>query len=356
MTNVAKSRIWNAAQWKESANLDKFDAPDLIAEQKKGDRSERSTKSTSAATAAKKQRIAANKKEKQEREADGEFDADEEEEDGSNPKKGRRTPAKKLAKSPAVGKGKEKDNTETNQDGTDPQPPPAKKKRLTVLQKAEPTEEEWEAFSNKFTELPHGMKKEDYTVEMMRDFERRYWRTLTFGEPPMYGADMAGQSLYLFTLLRSIWMSMLTILRVLGSLFDDSTTAWNVAHLGDLLPKLAPKACSIPGVVSPYLYFGMWRATFAWHVEDADLYSINYIHFGAPKFWYSVPQEQSEKFERVMEGESRLLSLVLVSHSNQQRSSLDQVSSLPIDRNVLNSSVTKHSSLHLVFSPTTESP
>jgi len=149
---------------------------------------------------------------------------------------------------------------------------------------------------------------------------------------------------------------LLTILRVLGSLFDDSTTAWNVAHLGDLLPKLAPKACSIPGVVSPYLYFGMWRATFAWHVEDADLYSINYIHFGAPKFWYSVPQEQSEKFERVMEGESRLLSLVLVSHSNQQRSSLDQVSSLPIDRNVLNSSVTKHSSLHLVFSPTTESP
>ncbi|TNY21444.1 JmjC domain, hydroxylase-domain-containing protein [Rhodotorula diobovata] len=112
----------------------------------------------------------------------------------------------------------------------------------------------------------------------MRDFERRYWRTLTFGEPPMYGADMA------------------------GSLFDDSTKAWNVAHLGDLLPKLAPRGCEIPGVVTPYLYFGMWRATFAWHVEDADLYSINYIHFGAPKFWYSVPQEQSERFERVMAG------------------------------------------------------
>lgn len=79
---------------------------------------------------------------------------------------------------------------------TQPQTPASaqkKTKRPSNMQRAEPTEEEWQQFMSTFDELPHGMKVEDYTIEMMREVEKKYWRTLTFGEPAMYGADMAGK-------------------------------------------------------------------------------------------------------------------------------------------------------------------
>ncbi|CAE6368541.1 unnamed protein product [Rhizoctonia solani] len=128
-----------------------------------------------------------------------------------------------------------------------------------------------------FTEwLPNNTVPEDYTPAVCRALERHFWRNCSFGKDPMYGADMQ------------------------GTLFDPEMKTWNVACLPNLLERIMPDGEKIPGVNTPYLYFGMWRATFAWHVEDMDLYSINYIHWGAPKYWYAIPSQRADAFEATM--------------------------------------------------------
>ncbi|CAJ2512023.1 Uu.00g076480.m01.CDS01 [Anthostomella pinea] len=123
-----------------------------------------------------------------------------------------------------------------------------------------------------FRDFDYRMDISDYTPERCEELERIYWKTLTYA-PPLYGAD------------------------VLGTLFDDSTDCWNLNALPNLLDVLGTK---IPGVNTAYLYLGMWKATFAWHLEDVDLYSINYLHFGAPKQWYSISQGDARRFEAAM--------------------------------------------------------
>lgn len=142
--------------------------------------------------------------------------------------------------------------------------------------------------------LPPGTTPDDYTTEFCQKLERQYWRNSGLGRPAWYGADMQGtfQSVTTNTRLKCLHQ---------GSLYTDETKIWNVAHLPSFLSRILPSSSKgLPGVNLPYLYFGMWRATFAWHVEDMDLFSINYIHFGAPKFWYAVPQGRAAALESTM--------------------------------------------------------
>ena len=98
---------------------------------------------------------------------------------------------------------------------------------------------------------------EDY-----EDLERKYWKNVTFVNP-IYGADVA------------------------GSLTDDDVDEWNINRLGSILDMVNDDyKVKIDGVNTAYLYFGMWKTTFAWHTEDMDLHSINYLHHGDAKFWY----------------------------------------------------------------------
>lgn len=91
--------------------------------------------------------------------------------------------------------------------------------------------------------------------------ERKFWKNITFN-PAIYGADIP------------------------GSIYDKGVKYWNINHLNTILDTLnTDSKVKILGVNTAYLYFGMWKTTFPWHTEDMDLYSINYLHFGAPKSW-----------------------------------------------------------------------
>uniref|UniRef100_A0A671SPI4 [histone H3]-trimethyl-L-lysine(9) demethylase n=1 Tax=Sinocyclocheilus anshuiensis TaxID=1608454 RepID=A0A671SPI4_9TELE len=110
------------------------------------------------------------------------------------------------------------------------------------------------------------------------ELERKYWKNLTFN-PPLYGADVS------------------------GTLYEPDVTEWNIGRLNTILDMVERESgITIKGVNTPYLYFGMWKSTFAWHTEDMDLYSINYLHFGEPKSWYIVPPEHGKRLERLAKG------------------------------------------------------
>ena len=117
-------------------------------------------------------------------------------------------------------------------------------------------------------ERGQGRQRQEQQQDLM---ERSFWSGVTLN-PPIYGAD--------------------TVM----SLFDEKVSwGWNLRNLGCLWKEY--NVPQIGGVTTPMTYFGMWKAFFAWHKEDLDLYSINYLHAGAPKVWYCVPPSESDKFD-----------------------------------------------------------
>ncbi|KAA8539296.1 hypothetical protein F0562_025988 [Nyssa sinensis] len=80
-----------------------------------------------------------------------------------------------------------------------------------------------------------------------------------------------------------------------------SNSPWNlqvIARSPGSLTRFMPD--DIPGVTSPMIYIGMLFSWFAWHVEDHELHSLNFLHTGSPKTWYAVPGDFAFAFEEVI--------------------------------------------------------
>ncbi|GFS37147.1 transcription factor jumonji (jmjC) domain-containing protein [Actinidia rufa] len=76
---------------------------------------------------------------------------------------------------------------------------------------------------------------------------------------------------------------------------------WNLNNLPKLRGSMLRAVHhGIAGVMVPWLYVGMLFSSFCWHFEDHCFYSMNYLHWGEPKCWYSVPGNEASAFEKVM--------------------------------------------------------
>lgn len=145
---------------------------------------------------------------------------------------------------------------------------------------------------NSFKKMANNFKKKWFPNEepTPKQIEEAYWKTVELSEESVqvhYGSDLD--------------------VATHGSGFpmdpDDlrNASGWNL----NLFPKLTDSLLShleesTPGVSQPMMYIGMLFSTFCWHTEDNELYSINYMHEGAPKTWYGVPCSEAEAFEAVM--------------------------------------------------------
>ncbi|KAB2058890.1 hypothetical protein ES319_A11G265100v1 [Gossypium barbadense] len=78
-------------------------------------------------------------------------------------------------------------------------------------------------------------------------------------------------------------------------------SGWNLNNFPRLPGSvLNYESSDISGVLVPWLYVGMCFSSFCWHVEDHHLYSLNFMHWGAPKIWYGVPGKDAPKLEEAM--------------------------------------------------------
>ncbi|KIP08343.1 hypothetical protein PHLGIDRAFT_35021 [Phlebiopsis gigantea 11061_1 CR5-6] len=129
------------------------------------------------------------------------------------------------------------------------------------------------------------------------DAEREFWRLVESQNETVeveYGADVHS------TTHGSAMPTMET-----HPLSQYSKDPWNLNNI-PILPESLLRfiKSDISGMTVPWTYVGMVFSTFCWHNEDHYTYSINYMHWGETKTWYSIPGEDAEKFEAAIRSEA----------------------------------------------------
>ncbi|WOL19306.1 lysine-specific demethylase JMJ703-like [Canna indica] len=132
----------------------------------------------------------------------------------------------------------------------------------------------------------------------VEDIEGEYWRIVerpTEEIEVLYGADVDTG------VFNSGFPKATSSVQITASEDQYVNSGWNLNNFPRLPGSvLSFESGDISGVLVPWLYVGMCFSSFCWHVEDHHLYSLNYMHWGAPKIWYGVPGKDALKLEEAM--------------------------------------------------------
>jgi hypothetical protein len=84
------------------------------------------------------------------------------------------------------------------------------------------------------------------------------------------------------------------------SLFDEDA-AWSMVERrleSEVQEVLRSMNQSMPGVTCSFTYFGTKYSFSTGHYEDTAQFSLNFLHLGAPKYWWTITKEGSKALER----------------------------------------------------------
>ncbi|XP_059626030.1 putative lysine-specific demethylase JMJ16 isoform X2 [Cornus florida] len=78
-------------------------------------------------------------------------------------------------------------------------------------------------------------------------------------------------------------------------------SGWNLNNTPKLPGSLlAFENCETCSILLPRLHVGMCFSSLCWNVEEHHLYSLHYLHSGAPKIWYGIPGRYSIMFKEAV--------------------------------------------------------
>ncbi|KAK3026151.1 hypothetical protein RJ639_040538, partial [Escallonia herrerae] len=86
---------------------------------------------------------------------------------------------------------------------------------------------------------------------------------------------------------------------------EQAESCWNLINIPKLPGSLlAFESCDTSPILLPRLSIGMCFSSLCWvgfrKVEEHHLYSLSYMHLGAPKIWYGIPGRFYLKFEAAL--------------------------------------------------------